>query len=209
MGIAEERSACRTSLAGLPRCLNTSHYGPALTVLASESKVSRVEIIRWDYPSGQNDTFNALLSYQDCSSEDERLWGALNTIECCVHLAPWIITHLQLSRMTAHGNFSVRSAAASICMDLAHSAPGRMPLDLAMKLSVYNEDWYVQAPANAALKAMVRTTPEVLRIFHLRLRSGLAQGEGWDQILDCFDAERERRYGENRNQSPPTSWHPA
>ena len=27
--------------------------------------------------------------------------------------------------------------------------------------------------------------------------TGLAQGEGWEQILDCFDAERERRYGED------------
>jgi hypothetical protein len=56
-------------------------------------------------------------------------------------------------------------------MDLAHSAPDRVPLDLVLKLSVYNEDWYVQAPANAALKAMARTVPEVLRIFHMRLRS--------------------------------------
>lgn len=40
-----------------------------------------------------------------------------------------------------------------------------------MKLSAYNENWYVQAPANAALKAMARTIPEVLRIFHMRLRS--------------------------------------
>jgi len=130
-----------------------------------------LQIIAKTDPSGQNNTFTALLDYQDCSSEDERSWGALQTIQCCVHLAPWIITHSQLSRMTAHGNFSVRSTAASICMEMAHSAPGRMPLDLAMKLSVYNEDWYVQAPANAALKAMVRTTPQVLRIFRLRLRS--------------------------------------
>jgi hypothetical protein len=76
-----------------------------------------LQIIAKTDPCGQNDTFNALLSYQDCSSEDERLWGALHTIECCMHLAPWIITHSQLGRMTAHGNFSVRSAAASICMD--------------------------------------------------------------------------------------------
>jgi TIR domain len=137
----------------------------------SAAEEAALQIIAKTDSSGQNGTFNALLSYQGCSSEDERLWGALQTIECCVHLAPWIITHSQLSRMTAHGNFSVRSAAASICMDLAHSAPGRMPLDLAMKLSVYDEDWYVQAPANAALKAMVRTTPEVLRIFRVRLRS--------------------------------------
>ena len=25
-------------------------------------------------------------------------------------------------------------------------------------------------------------------------RRGLAQGESWDEILDCFDVERERRY---------------
>jgi hypothetical protein len=46
-------------------------------------------------------------------------------------------------------------------MDLAHSAPDRVPLDLVMKLSVYDEDWYVQASANASLKAMARVTPEV------------------------------------------------
>jgi hypothetical protein len=56
-------------------------------------------------------------------------------------------------------------------MDLAHSAPDRVPLDIVLKLSVYNEDWYVQTPANAAIKAMARAMPEVLRIFHVRLRS--------------------------------------
>jgi hypothetical protein len=76
-----------------------------------------------------------------------------------------------MSRMATHTNFSVRSTAAAICMDLAHSAPDRVPLDLVMKLSVYDEDWYVQAPANASLKAMARVTPEVLRIFLVRLRS--------------------------------------
>jgi hypothetical protein len=150
----------------------------------SAAEEAALQIIAKTDPSGQNDTFNALLNYQDCSSEDER--GALQTIQCCVHLAPWIITHSQLSRMAAHGNFSVRSAAASICMDLAHSAPGHMPLDLAMKLSVYNEDWYVQAPANAALKAMVRTTPEVLRIFRLRLRS-----QGCEEAIHAAKAIRD------------------
>lgn len=145
-----------------------------------------LQIIAKTDPSGQNDTFNALLNYQDCSSEDERLWGALHTIECCVRLTPWIVTHSQLSRMTGHENFSVRSAAASICMDLAHSAPDRVPLDLAMKLSVYNEDWYVQAPANAALKAMAKTTPEVLKIFHVRLRS-----RNYEEAIHAAEAIRD------------------
>jgi hypothetical protein len=130
-----------------------------------------LEVIAQTNPSARNEVFEALLNYQDCSDEDERLWGALHTIECCVRLAPLIITHSQLSRMASHGNFAVRSSAASICMDLGHSAPHHVPLDLAMKLSVYDEDWYVQTPANAGLKAIARTTPEVLRIFHTRLRS--------------------------------------
>ena len=144
-------------------CVRLADWGAA-------EKVA-LQIIAETEPSGRNDIFESLLNYQESSDEDERLWGALHTIECCVRLAPWLITHAQLSRMAEHQNFSVRSTAASICMDLAHSAPDRVPLDLVMKLSVYNEDWYVQAPANAALKAMARTIPEVLRMFHMRLRS--------------------------------------
>jgi hypothetical protein len=80
---------------------------------------SALQIIAQTDASGRNGIFAALLDYQDCGSEDEHIWGALHTIECCVRLAPWLITHSQLSRMAAHENFSVRSAAASICMDLA------------------------------------------------------------------------------------------
>ena len=141
--------------------------------------------------SGCNGIFESLLNYQDCSDEDERFWGALHTIECCVRLAPWLITHAQMSRMAEHENFSVRSSAASICMDLAHSAPDRVPLDLVMRLSVYNEDWYVQAPANAALKAMARTTPEVLRIFRERTRSSNIEesAHSASAISDIADTE--------------------
>jgi hypothetical protein len=42
-----------------------------------------------------------------------------------------------------------------------------------LKLSVWNEDWYVQAPANAALKALVRSTPGLLQIFFARLQSNI------------------------------------
>jgi hypothetical protein len=76
--------------------------------------------------------------------------------------------------MAAHENFSVRASAASICMDLAHSVPDRVPLDIALTLSVHNEDWYVEAPANAALKAMARSFPAVLVVFFNRLRSRVA-----------------------------------
>ena len=51
------------------------------------------------------------------------LWDALQTIECCTKLAPWLMNHEQFSRMARHTNFSVRSTAASICMELAEFAP--------------------------------------------------------------------------------------
>lgn len=56
-------------------------------------------------------------------------------------------------------------------MDLANFAPDQVPVDILLKLSVFNEDWYVQAPANAALKTLVRSMPGVLRIFFSRLVS--------------------------------------
>ena len=120
---------------------------------------------------GRNELFEILLDYQDFSDDDPRLWGALHTIECCVRLAPWLITHGMISRMANHRNFSVRSSAASICMDLAHSAPDRVPLDIVVKLSSHDEDWYVETPANSAIKAMARSFPAVLRLFFQRLRS--------------------------------------
>ena len=56
-------------------------------------------------------------------------------------------------------------------LPLALYAPELALVDILIKVSVYDEDWYVQAPANAALKAMVRTMPAVLHIFLTRLRS--------------------------------------
>src|ERR1700693_4194863 len=56
------------------------------------------------------------------------------------------------------------SSAAFICMNLAQYAPELVPLDILERLSVHDEDWYVQAPANAALKAMIRSIPATLHI---------------------------------------------
>jgi nucleoside phosphorylase len=128
-------------------------------------------VAKTDHATGRNEIFEALFAYQECSEDDDRFWGASHTLECCVRLAPWLITRDKLSHMAQHKNFTVRSSAASICMDLAHSAPALVPLDILLKLSVYDEDWYVEAPANAALKAMVRSLPAVLNVFYSRLRS--------------------------------------
>jgi hypothetical protein len=130
-----------------------------------------IEIVKTTGPSGQNELFEALLNYQDYPGDQEFLMRALSIIERCAELAPWLFDHEVLSRMAAHPDFSVRSSAASICMDFVQFAPDRAPVDILIKLAVYDEDWYVQAPANAALKAMARALPAVLRIFFMRLHS--------------------------------------
>lgn len=121
--------------------------------------------------SGENDLIPALLKYQNVTDDSDLLHAALQTLESCIRIAPWIISREQLGGLANHANFSVRSSAAAICMDLAHSSPQKVPVDILMRLSVYDEDWYVEAPANAALKAMASTFPDVLEIFFSRLRS--------------------------------------
>lgn len=133
-----------------------------------------IEIVKATDASGHNELLQELLNYQDCQDQDT-LWKALPTIEACAGLAPDLFTRAVLSRMANNSDFSVRASAASICMDLAQFAPDRVPVDLLVKLSVYNEDWYVQAPANAALKAMARPMPAVLGLYFKRLRSEEAE----------------------------------
>jgi len=129
-----------------------------------------MRIITATDPRGRNELFSALLRYQYCADQD-LLWKALPTIEACAEFAPDLVNRSVLWEMGLSPDFSVRSSAASICMDLAQFAPDRAPVDLLTKLSVYSEDWYVESPANAALKAMARHMPAVLRIFFMRLHS--------------------------------------
>jgi hypothetical protein len=127
-----------------------------------------LEIIEQTDENGRNELFEVLLEYQNV--EDESLWPALHVIEMCADLAPSLMNRTKLTRMARHANYTVRSSAASICMDWANFAPSLVPIDLLLKLSVHDEDWYVQAPANAALKTLVRSIPGVLQIFYSRLR---------------------------------------
>jgi hypothetical protein len=129
-----------------------------------------IGLIQSTTPLGENALFDALLKYYDCPEEDMR-WGAFQVAESAVALAPDLINRETLVYLARHPDFSVRSSAASICMELASYAPTRVPVDLLIQLSIYSEDWYVQAPANAALKTLVRSMPGILRIFISRLRS--------------------------------------
>lgn len=157
------------------------------------AELAALEIVKATDAGGRNELFEMLLDYQDLSDDDPRLWGALHIIECCVGLAPWLITHRMISRMAGHENFSVRSSAASICMELAHSASDRVPFDIVAKLSSYDEDWYVETPANSAIKAMAKSFPAVLRLFFQRLHSTAREERehALDSICDVASKEPE------------------
>lgn len=129
-----------------------------------------IEMLKATDEFGENELFQVLFTYIDCPDEDLR-WGAIIAIESFAQLAPWLFNHELLSRMANHQDFSIRSSAASICFDLAHFAPDRVPIDVLLKLSTHDEDWYVTTPATAALKAMTRWRPAVLRVFFSRLHS--------------------------------------
>jgi nucleoside phosphorylase len=129
-----------------------------------------IELLRHTDAEGRNDLFEKLLDYLNCSDVD-LLWKALGTLESCSEVAPWLFTRPVLTRMADHPNFSVRSSAAFICLNFAQYAAEIVPTDILVKLSVHDEDWYVEAPANAALKSMAREVPGVLQIFFTRLHS--------------------------------------
>ena len=125
-----------------------------------------IQLIQRTSDYGSNPLFNALLKYHDCPDEDLR-WAAFQVIRSTVGLSPNLIDRYTLTYLANHPDFSVRASAASICMDLAEIAPALVPIDLLIPLSVYNEDWYVQAPPNAALKILARSMPRVLEYLQI------------------------------------------
>ena len=133
--------------------------------------VAAIEVLRSTQKDGSNKLFESLLDYQDYPNDDDVLWSAIMVIESCAQLSPFLIRHETLARMAAHRSFTVRSSVASICMDHAQFAPDRIPVDILIDLSKFDEDWYVQAPANAALKSIASSQPGILHIYYQRLVS--------------------------------------
>jgi nucleoside phosphorylase len=132
-----------------------------------------IQVIGKTLHDGTNPIYGALLKYYSSPSENLR-WAATQVVECTVALSPHLLDRGILARLAIHRDFSIRASAASICMELANVEPSRVPLDILIPLSSYNEDWYVQAPANAALKTMLGAMPGIYRIFRARLRSSNA-----------------------------------
>jgi nucleoside phosphorylase len=129
------------------------------------------EILALTDDAGQNELFEYLLRYLGLPNDDDRLWGAVQTIECVASLAPGLFDHKLFSDMANDQDFTIRSMAASIFLDFAQYAPELIPMDLLVKLARHDEDWYVMAPAFAALKSMASLQPAALDVFFRQLRS--------------------------------------
>jgi len=129
-----------------------------------------LEVLRATADDGANELFQKLVGYLEHRQAEDVLWGVVMTVERCVQLAPKLATHEMVARLARHPNFTVRSSAASMCMDLVEFAPDRVPVDVLLRLAVHTEDWYVEAPATAALKRMARLQPAALQVFYGRLR---------------------------------------
>jgi nucleoside phosphorylase len=132
-----------------------------------------IQIVAKNAGSGSNPTYDALLRYYNCSLEQLK-WATIQVVECVVRICPDLLRLDDLAYLANHRDFSIRASAASICMELANVDPSRVPLGILIPLSRYNEDWYVQAPANATLKTMMSVMPDIYRIFRARLRSSNA-----------------------------------
>jgi HEAT repeat protein len=142
--------------------------------------------------NGHNELFEPLLRYLDSPDEDQR-WQAIQTLECFAELAPTLFSSELLCKFVNNQDFSIRSMAAVICYKLALSAPELVPINLLVKLSRHNEDWYVCTPANGALKTLARWRSTILRIFLIRIthENSYARELAANAIYDISEKEPE------------------
>jgi hypothetical protein len=91
------------------------------------------------------------------SSEDnEATLLAGSVLESMHRFDPLLVSAELIEELSSSDDFSTRSIAAHLLWDRAEVAPGDVPLGLLGKLALPSEeDWYVQAPAMAAVKALL------------------------------------------------------
>jgi TIR domain-containing protein len=136
----------------------------------ARAQQAAIEIIKNTDRFGRNELFERLQAYTNFAERDEQ-HGVLHTIESVAQLAPWLINRELIFDLANSADFALRSSAASMCFDLAHLAPDRVPTDVVIKLAHYNEDWYVTTPATGTLKILARFRPAILQIFYAWLTS--------------------------------------
>ena len=79
-----------------------------------------------------------------------------SVLEAISRLDPSLVSLEAIEQLANAGDFSTRSTAANLLWDRAEVAPNDVPLGLLGRLALpAGEDWYVQAPAMAAVKQLL------------------------------------------------------
>jgi hypothetical protein len=101
----------------------------------------------------------------EASDRARQLAGA-SLLEAMSGLDATLVSVEMIEMLAAHPEYRARSCAANLLRDRAIVAPFDVPLGLLGRLaSPSTEDWYVCAPATAAVKELVLSRPEAWVIF--------------------------------------------
>jgi hypothetical protein len=102
-----------------------------------------------------------IIDLLDDKNEDTR-WVAGLMLEEILEYDSALIPIEAIVKMSRDESFFVRSAASVCLFTLANIAPSLVPLDIVIKLSAPDEDWYVFTPALATLKTLAHRMPRAL-----------------------------------------------
>lgn len=104
--------------------------------------------------------------YENLKSEDEETrWRFAIVVEAMILWEPDLVPLSVIESMSKDPCFSVRSSASMCYYHLARLSPASVPLDVLRRLAAFDEDWYVNTPAVAALQRLARSRPIIVDIF--------------------------------------------
>jgi hypothetical protein len=89
------------------------------------------------------------------STDTEQTLLAGSLLEAIARLDATLVPIEFVEELAGQSDFSKRSSAAALLWDRAAMSPGDVPLGLLGRLAAPSEDWYVNAPAMAAVKLLM------------------------------------------------------
>jgi hypothetical protein len=90
------------------------------------------------------------------SEDNTKVLVAGSVLEAISRLDSSLVSMEAIEQLANAGDFSTRSTAANLLWDRAEVAPNDVPIGLLGRLAIpAGEDWYVQAPAMAAVKQLL------------------------------------------------------
>jgi hypothetical protein len=128
------------------------HDKAAARMYAAFSPISRDQ---------QHEIVDELVRITATAEDHTQQLVACSLLEAADRIDPSLVRVQVVEALSQSESFSIRSCAAVLLWQWAESHPGRVPLALLGRLAKpVTEDWYVQAPAMAAVKHMMLQRPD-------------------------------------------------